>query len=271
MPHPRRVDDRSSDRAPPVDRPHLAVLRDRPRRLQRDGRRGVRVRRGRGYVDRAAQAEAQRPPADLLVDWRGDEGKARRRTARSPTGTKLFVVRSRRCRRRRWRRLASWRRGRMGLDVADALGSWSNRLSVCATSPTSAHPRLPGQWQAGPGRARSAMSSSPQPVLMNGRGDPDASNVVRGSALDFCQLVTQRRHPADLGITTTGDDAAEWVGIAQCFAGPGTGREGEGRSAVSDIIRIGNMSASTATVSRRCARCSRAVNSTTSTATTSPS
>jgi hypothetical protein len=48
---------------------------------------------------------------------------------------------------------------------------------------------------------------------------------VTGPALDFCLLVTQRRHRTDLHVTADGPDADRWLDIAQCFAGPpGTGR-----------------------------------------------
>jgi uncharacterized protein (TIGR03084 family) len=50
-------------------------------------------------------------------------------------------------------------------------------------------------------------------------GEPDAANRVTGPALDFCQLVTQRRVLDDLDLTVTGDAATEWMGIAQAFAG----------------------------------------------------
>ncbi len=50
-------------------------------------------------------------------------------------------------------------------------------------------------------------------------GDPASPAQVRGSALDFCLLVTQRRNLADTGLTWSGDAAREWLQIAQCFAG----------------------------------------------------
>lgn len=57
-------------------------------------------------------------------------------------------------------------------------------------------------------------------------GPTDAADVVRGPALDFCLVVTQRRHPADTALTTEGPVAAEWLAIAQAFAGPaGKGRQ----------------------------------------------
>jgi uncharacterized protein (TIGR03084 family) len=45
---------------------------------------------------------------------------------------------------------------------------------------------------------------------------------VRGSALDFCLVVTQRRNVADTALAVEGAAAAEWMSIAQCFAGGAT-------------------------------------------------
>jgi uncharacterized protein (TIGR03084 family) len=56
-------------------------------------------------------------------------------------------------------------------------------------------------------------------------GPPDAANRVTGTALDFCLLVTQRRHRDDTALEVTGAIARQWTGIAQAFAGPaGPGR-----------------------------------------------
>jgi uncharacterized protein (TIGR03084 family) len=56
-------------------------------------------------------------------------------------------------------------------------------------------------------------------------GPDDAADVVRGPALDFCLVVTQRRHRDDTALTAEGPVATEWLSIAQAFAGPpGTGR-----------------------------------------------
>ena len=51
-------------------------------------------------------------------------------------------------------------------------------------------------------------------------GPEDVDNVVSGSALDFCLVVTQRRNAADTGLRIQGDTAAQWMRIAQAFAGP---------------------------------------------------
>ena len=53
-------------------------------------------------------------------------------------------------------------------------------------------------------------------------GPEDAAEVIRGDALDWCLVVTQRRNPADTDLVVEGDAAREWIGIAQAFAGPPT-------------------------------------------------
>ncbi len=56
-------------------------------------------------------------------------------------------------------------------------------------------------------------------------GPVDAADRVTGPALDFCLLVTRRRHRADTAVTATGTGAEQWLSIAQSFAGPpGAGR-----------------------------------------------
>lgn len=60
-------------------------------------------------------------------------------------------------------------------------------------------------------------------------GPDEAPEQVRGSALDFCRLVTQRVHRADTDLVAVGPGADTWLDIAQCFAGPpGNGREPKG-------------------------------------------
>jgi uncharacterized protein (TIGR03084 family) len=57
-------------------------------------------------------------------------------------------------------------------------------------------------------------------------GPADAEQRISGPAEDFCQLVTRRRHRADLAVTASGPDAVHWLEIAQAYRGPA----GEGRS-----------------------------------------
>jgi uncharacterized protein (TIGR03084 family) len=56
-------------------------------------------------------------------------------------------------------------------------------------------------------------------------GPEGAHDFVRGPALDFCYVVTQRRHLDDTSLEVVGLDATEWIQIAQAYAGvPGSGR-----------------------------------------------
>jgi len=51
-------------------------------------------------------------------------------------------------------------------------------------------------------------------------GQPSESNFIEGSAIEFCQVVTQVRNIADTGLRVVGETAMSWMAIAQCFAGP---------------------------------------------------
>jgi uncharacterized protein (TIGR03084 family) len=51
-------------------------------------------------------------------------------------------------------------------------------------------------------------------------GAPGGAEFVRGTALDFCLVVAQRRNVADTRLEVAGATAREWMRIAQCFAGP---------------------------------------------------
>lgn len=56
-------------------------------------------------------------------------------------------------------------------------------------------------------------------------GPEDAAEKVTGPAVDFCLLVTRRRHRADLSLTASGPESDRWLDIAQAYAGPpGPGR-----------------------------------------------
>ena len=53
----------------------------------------------------------------------------------------------------------------------------------------------------------------------------EGTQRVTGPALDFCLLVTQRRHRSALGLSAEGEAAESWLAVAQAFAGPpGPGR-----------------------------------------------
>ncbi len=108
-------------------------------------------------------------------------------------------------------------------DIVDAIGA--TRLATARLQ----HVAFIG-WRALPfSFAANGRDAPSEPVRIElgdiVLGPDDATNVVRGSALDFCLLVTQRRHLADTDLRADGSVAAEWLTIAQAFAGP----PGEGR------------------------------------------
>lgn len=50
--------------------------------------------------------------------------------------------------------------------------------------------------------------------------DPSDAERVEGSAVEFCQVVTQTRNIGDTALHVTGTVANQWMDVAQCFAGP---------------------------------------------------
>ena len=77
-------------------------------------------------------------------------------------------------------------------------------------------------------------------------GPADAADRVTGPALDFCLLVTQRRHRDDLALAVDGPAARQWMAIAQAFAGPRAGRSAgpahAGEDPMTRPVRIANCS-----------------------------
>lgn len=58
--------------------------------------------------------------------------------------------------------------------------------------------------------------------------EPQGGNVVKGSAVEFAQVVTQVRNVADTSLQVVGAAAQNWMRIAQCFAGPPETPPGKG-------------------------------------------
>ncbi len=51
-------------------------------------------------------------------------------------------------------------------------------------------------------------------------GDADSGESIKGLAEEFCMVVTQTRNIADTSLQVSGPNAARWMEVAQCFAGP---------------------------------------------------
>ncbi|MEV6522811.1 TIGR03084 family metal-binding protein [Longispora sp. NPDC051575] len=178
------------------------------------------------FVDEGADAGALLTPTTLLSRWRTSRARLADALAGTPdtrfpwygppmSGTSMATARI----------METWAHGE---DVADALGvsrpptgrlrhiahlgvrTRSFGFAVRGLEPPPAEPRVElttpdgGLWTWGPA---------------------DAADRVTGPALDFCLLVTQRRHRADVALRAEGTGADRWLDIAQAFAGPpGPGR-----------------------------------------------
>ncbi|MFT3716921.1 MAG: TIGR03084 family metal-binding protein [Gordonia sp. (in: high G+C Gram-positive bacteria)] len=186
-----------------------------------------------GYVDAAAEAEAARPPAQLLDDWRATRAKLATALVAVPDGTKLpwFGPPMSAASMASARLMETWAHG---LDVADGLGvpaAQTDRVKNVAHLGvrTRDFAYMVNQIDA-PAQPFRYELTAPSGELWTW-GPDDAENVVRGPAFDFCELVTQRRHLDDLALEFAGDDATQWSRIAQCFAGP----PGGGRAPLDDL------------------------------------
>ncbi|RDI48258.1 TIGR03084 family metal-binding protein [Nocardia mexicana] len=179
------------------------------------------------FVDEAAEAAAATPAPDLLDRWRQGRVALADALRALPAGVKLpwFGPPMSAASMVSARLMETWAHGQ---DVADTFG--------VARTPTA---RLRNIAHIGVrtrnfaymvhGRTAPADEFRVELAAPDGAtwtwGPDDAAQRITGPALDFCLLVTQRRHRDDLTLTAIGDDAADWLTIAQAFAGPtGAGR-----------------------------------------------
>jgi uncharacterized protein (TIGR03084 family) len=117
-----------------------------------------------------------------------------------------------------------------GQDVLDALGRTrvpTARLKHIAHIGVRARPfSYMTNGRAIPEGAVRVALTAPDGSTWTWNDDAPAENNVSGDAHEFCLVVTQRRHVADTALVVSGPLAADWIGIAQAFAGgPGTGRQ----------------------------------------------
>jgi uncharacterized protein (TIGR03084 family) len=178
-------------------------------------------------VDGGAGAGATQPPADLLARWRTGRAAVQAVLATIPTHAKL-----------------PWYGPPMGpasMATARLMETWAHSQDVVDALGVARKPTARLRHVAHLGvRTRDfahgvhGMAPPAEPFRVE-LGAPDgstwtwgptgAAQRVTGPALDFCLLVTQRRHRADLALVAVGADADRWLDIAQTFAGPpGTGR-----------------------------------------------
>lgn len=180
------------------------------------------------YVDDAAEAGAAAPADEILAGWRAARERLADALREVPAGVKIpwFGPPMSAASMATARLMETWAHG---LDVADALGVPvvpTDRIrSVAHIGVRTRDFAYIVNGRTPPAEPFHYALTAPSGEIWTW-GPDDASNCVRGPALDFCFLVTQRRALADLALELIGPDAVEWSGIAQCFAGPpGPGRE----------------------------------------------
>ncbi|MBO2454836.1 TIGR03084 family protein [Actinomadura barringtoniae] len=180
-----------------------------------------------GFVDKGAEDGAKESPRQLLEGWRDGRRRMVEALAAVPPGTKLpwFGPPMGAASMATARLMETWAHGQ---DVADALGV---RREPTARLRHVAHIGVRTRDFAFQIRGLTPPAEQFRVALAGpdggewAWGPEDAAQSVTGPAVDFCLLVTQRRHRADLALATEGEDADRWLDLAQAFAGPpGPGR-----------------------------------------------
>ncbi len=180
-----------------------------------------------GFVDRAALAAAAVPPAELLARWRAARTTLTGALRDVPRGEKLpwFGPPMSATSMATARYMETWAHS---LDVHEALGA---EPVVDDGIRNVAHLGVRTRGFAFSVHGLDAPTEEVRVELTAPSGDlwswgPEAaSQSVRGSAYDFCRLVTQRVDRTDTDLVAQGREANTWLQIAQCFAGPpGAGR-----------------------------------------------
>jgi uncharacterized protein (TIGR03084 family) len=179
-----------------------------------------------GLIDALAESESRTTPARLLARWRTGRTRLGTALATVPASATLpwFGHPLRPTAMATARLMETWAHGQ---DIADGLGivrEPTQRLRHIARLGVRTrdfayrlHRRTP------PAAEFRVELTAPDGALWRW-GPEGAAGRVTGPALDFCLLVTQRRHLDDLDLTAHGE-AAEWLPLAQAFVGPpGPGR-----------------------------------------------
>ncbi|KMS88566.1 TIGR03084 family metal-binding protein [Prauserella rugosa] len=187
---------------------------------------------GEHFVDAGAQELAGLEPAELLRRWRAGRGELQAALAAVPAGEKLpwYGPPMSPASMATARMMETWAHGQ---DVADALEVTrppTARLRHIARLGVRTRDFAFLVHDRNPPETEFRVELTAPDGAMWTFGPDDASERIIGSALDFCLLVTQRRHRADTDLVATAG-AEEWLAIAQAFAGPpGQGRQPTGGS-----------------------------------------
>lgn len=183
------------------------------------------------FVDEGAEEDAGLPPEELLARWRQGRTDLDSALRAGPPGARFpwYGPPMSAASMATARLMETWAHG---LDVADALGvvrAPTDRLRHVARLGVRTRDFAHGVHGLAPPVGEFRVELTSPSGEMWAYGPEDAPQRVTGPALDFCLLVTQRAHRADLHLHAVGPDADRWLDIAQAFAGPpGAGRAPKG-------------------------------------------
>ncbi|WP_054815250.1 TIGR03084 family metal-binding protein [Nocardia arizonensis] len=181
------------------------------------------------FVDEAAAEAARMPAPELLTRWRHGRETLTAALRAVPTGAKLpwFGPPMSAASMITARIMETWAHGQ---DVADALGvvrrPTARLRNIAHIGVRTRDFAYTVRGLTPPAEEFRVELDAPDGGIW-AWGVEGAAARVTGPALDFCLLVTQRRHLDDLAIRAVGPDAEQWLKIAQAFAGP----TGQGRKA----------------------------------------
>ncbi|WP_133912032.1 TIGR03084 family metal-binding protein [Streptomyces sp. NBC_00582] len=185
------------------------------------------------FVDNGATDGARKPPARLLADWRTGRAALADALRTAPEGARFpwYGPPMSTASMATARLMETWAHG---LDVADALKvarTPTDRVRHIVRLGVRTRDYAFGVHGLTPPFEDFRVELTAPSGETWAYGPDDADDRVTGPALDFCLLVTQRAHRADLALRAEGADADRWLDIAQAFAGPpGKGRAPRGES-----------------------------------------
>jgi len=182
-----------------------------------------------GFVDKGALAGGAVPPAELLARWDSSREALADALRGLPDGARMqwFGPPMSAASMATARFMETWAHA---LDVYDALEvevEPTDRVrNVCHLGVRTRGFSFATHGLTPPESVVRVELTAPSGVLWTW-GPEEAEQRVTGSAWDFARLVTQRVHRDDTDLVAEGEEAAQWLTIAQAFAGPpGRGREG---------------------------------------------
>lgn len=180
------------------------------------------------YVDKIGPDNRKRTPAEMLEWWRTESDALIQAAAAADPKARVqwFGPPMSLASKLTARLMETWAHGQ---DVYDALGATrvpTARLRHVARIGVLAFPNsFRTRGLPVPDLPVHVALTAPDGTESWTWGDAGSKEVVQGPALDFCLVVTQRRHPDDVDLRVHGAVAEQWMSIAQAFAGPtGGGR-----------------------------------------------